>query len=221
MFMESGLGIMDWDSLRRRARELESTLEVALPELSKLASSSTNSPHGDAQRLTTQIESSLSEFRECKEQMAGHVERSGTAATTAVLQRYREVLFDFDSEYKRVSSRLQRDRDRDALLGGAKRSKEGGDSEHMEPLLRERKSIGGALRGVADTIAQGVEARQMLAAQRATLEGSHLSIGGIISSMPSVDEIIVKLQNKKTRNNVILGTTVGCCVSFLLWAIIH
>jgi hypothetical protein len=39
MFMEAGVA-MDWDSLRRRAREIESDLEQWIPELSGLLSSS-------------------------------------------------------------------------------------------------------------------------------------------------------------------------------------
>lgn len=195
---------MNWREATHLARDLETQLEALLPESDKCAA---------------QIQAALAELRKCVAAMSAIVQESPTTATAAVLQKYRDVVADAESEYKRRAEAAQKMRDRDALFKGANEDIEAGDDESLDPLLRERKSIGGALRGVADSMAQGLEARAALARQRQTLTGSSSTMTGMMEALPSVNDVISAMQRQQTRHNAVVGTTMGACACFLIWAV--
>lgn len=193
----------------RRARELEG-------ELDKLLAS-------PKQQDFSRIEGSLSELKECVSTMEAYVDKHSTMTHVALARRYRDALIDFDADYKRASVKARQDREREQLLKGAKTA-EDDDEEDLEggtggldPLMRERKSIGSALRGVEDTLTQGAEAREMLARQRQTLVGSNLTVAGLVEKLPNVNDVIAAMQRQQTRHNVIVATTIGGCACFLIW----
>ena len=73
---------------------------------------------------------------------------------------------------------------------------------------------------VGDVIEQAHEAQSDLASQRETLEGSTNTAQSLTDRLPSIDSIIQKMRQKKYRENAVVGVTVGCCASFLLWAVL-
>jgi hypothetical protein len=50
------------------------------------------------------------QLTECVEQMKLCISQGGRAASGPLLQRYREILFDYRTEYKKAASTLQRHR---------------------------------------------------------------------------------------------------------------
>lgn len=211
----------EWEKLRSRARYLESEIERALPDLTSLVKAPSASGSEES-RLSSSIEGNLKELGVIRDAMAVEVERSASAARTAVLQRCREILSDFESEFKRASKELKTNNDRKKLFCGANvddpESGEGG--EHMQKILKERKHVGNAMRGVGDVIEQAHEAKADLAAQRQALEGSNFTMANMTANLPTIDGVIQAMREKKTRHNAIIGVTIGCCSSFLLWAVL-
>ena len=203
--------------LVRRSRELEQELEAALAEFGRLLGKSSRT--GEEVRLSSKIEKDLTALRSCADEMVG-----SSVASAAKAQRYREIAYDFELELKRISRELKRERDRAALFSGAQTTDDDNvdpETGGTQPLLEERKHVSGALRGVAAVLGQGLEARAALARQRAALGTSHLTLSTMVQRLPSVEDVITAMQQKKTRHNAVIGTTIGCCASFLIWAVIH
>lgn len=211
---------IDWEKLRSRARYLEAELERALPDLVSLVKAGSSA--SEEARLTSSIEALLKELGEVRDAMAVEVARAPSAARTAILQRYREVASDFAAEQKRAVKELRARSERNRLFCGASADdpEAGEGGEHMQPILKERKHVGNAMRGVGDVLDQAAEAKADLAAQRSALEGSALTLGDLASNLPTIEGIIEAMKQKKTRNNAIVGVTIGCCSSFLLWAVL-
>ncbi|KAH8048622.1 hypothetical protein JL722_12440 [Aureococcus anophagefferens] len=177
-----------WEKLRSRARYLEAELERSLPNLVSLVARPSTSG-AEESRLSASMEGLLAELRDVADAMAVEVEKAPSAARNAILQRSREVAGDFERERKKAT---------------------------REPILKERKHLGNASRGVGDVLDQAAEARSDLAQRGA--EGSELTLGGLVAKLPTVEGVIEAMRQKQTRNNAIIGVTIGCCSSFLLWA---
>ena len=139
----------------------------------------------------------------------------------AVVERCRAVVVDYSSDVGRVAKQLRKNADRAKLFSGADDvvDLEGGP-DHLKGVHRERKATTNALRGVGDVIEQAHEAQSDLASQRETLEGSTNTAQSLTDRLPSIDSIIQKMRQKKYRENAVVGVTVGCCASFLLWAVL-
>lgn len=212
---------MDWERLRSRARYLESELERSLPDLTRIARD-THSTGAEEARLSTAIEAALKELADVAERMGAEVERAPSAARSAVLEKYADVLSTFRGEYAGTARELKATRDRRALFCGADASdpEGGGGASHLAPVAKERQHVANAARGVGDVIEAAHEARSDLASQRATLEASHTGVGGIAASLPTIEGVIEAMRAKKTRHNAIIGVTIGLCSSFLIWAVI-
>ena len=147
--------------------------------------------------------------------------REPSPARKAVVERCRAVVVDYSSDVGRVAKQLRKNADRAKLFSGADDvvDLEGGP-DHLKGVHRERKATTNALRGVGDVIEQAHEAQSDLASQRETLEGSTNTAQSLTDRLPSIDSIIQKMRQKKYRENAVVGVTVGCCASFLLWAVL-
>ncbi|KAH8097280.1 hypothetical protein JL720_167 [Aureococcus anophagefferens] len=207
-----------WEKLRSRARYLEAELERSLPNLVSLVARPSTSG-AEESRLSASMEGLLAELRDVADAMAVEVEKAPSAARNAILQRSREVAGDFERERKKAMREVKTNSDRSRLFCGADADDPEAGGEHLQPILKERKHLGNASRGVGDVLDQAAEARSDLAAQRAALEGSELTLGGLVAKLPTVEGVIEAMRQKQTRNNAIIGVTIGCCSSFLLWAV--
>ncbi|CAN0321726.1 unnamed protein product, partial [Scytosiphon promiscuus] len=82
--------------------------------------------------------------------------------------RYREILFDFSTEFKKTSAALQRKRETTELFKSSRGGAGQGDLE-QEHLLREQNAIHSSLQSATGVLGQAAEARESLRHQRATL----------------------------------------------------
>ncbi|KAH8044005.1 hypothetical protein JL722_14899 [Aureococcus anophagefferens] len=204
-----------WEKLRSRARYLEAELERSLPNLVSLVARPSTSG-AEESRLSASMEGLLAELRDVADAMAVEVEKAPSAARNAILQRSREVAGDFERERKKAMREVKTNSDRSRLFCGADADDPEAGGEHLRPILKERKHLGNASRGVGDVLDQAAEARSDLAG--AALEGSELTLGGLVAKLPTVEGVIEAMRQKQTRNNAIIGVTIGCCSS-LLWAV--
>ena len=135
-----------------------------------------------------------------------------------------QVVVDLRSEHARLAKELRRHADRAKLFSGAAGG--GGDVDveagpsHVREVLQERKHTTNALRQTGDTLEQARETRADLAAQREALEGSTATAAGMLGRLPTIDGVIQAMRQKKVRENAVVGVTIGCCASFLLWAVL-
>ena len=208
-----------WEQLRAQARKIEGDVERALPQLASLAADGDSG--AEAQRLLKTVEDHLKALARVRDSLSNEEARDPSPARKAVVERCRAVVVDYSSDVGRVAKQLRKNADRAKLFSGADDvvDLEGGP-DHLKGVHRERKATTNALRGVGDVIEQAHEAQSDLASQRETLEGSTNTAQSLTDRLPSIDSIIQKMRQKKYRENAVVGVTVGCCASFLLWAVL-
>lgn len=218
-----------WDDLRREARKLESELDVKVAAYGKLGSGyEYGYSKGEAGMATDQllhskageIEKLLARLSDINDSMRSTMS-GGADSRSHVLARHRDIMHDFQQEFRRLQSMVGATRDRLDLLGGA-----GGSGQHA-PLLQGQTSNAGLLlreRGMLASTnaaldevmgtAQSVGAG--LGQQRTVFEG----IGGKMSSLgakfPVVNTLLNAVRRRKNRDNLILAAVVAACTLFIL-----
>ncbi|CAN0167858.1 unnamed protein product [Pylaiella littoralis] len=190
------------ESFRREAHRLEADLEVKTQAYSRLSQRMNSDILYDAedpvdgtqeQLLAGEIDQLLSALGECNERMGVEVAKGGRKADSAMLQRYREILFDFSTEFKKTSAALQRKRETTELFKSSRadRGPGGGGDLEQEHLLREQNAIHSSLQSATGVLGQAAEARESLRHQRATL-------GAASSTLSSMQ---VRQADRQTRDH--------------------
>ncbi|KAJ1558304.1 hypothetical protein HK405_013984, partial [Cladochytrium tenue] len=134
-----------------------------------------------------------------------------------MLQRHRDILYDYSKEFKRTKSNLSAARDHAQLLGGGSMDDHPfRNSSAQEYLLSERNKIDGA-HGMADQVLeQAYETREQLDAQRRMLQGSRTRLGGTMNRVPLVNQLLARIGAKKRRDAIVVAVVVAVCVTLLL-----
>lgn len=140
----------------------------------------------EEQGLSLEIDRLLSSLSDCNDRMSHCVASPGTSsrtANTALLQRYREIYFDFKREFDETASAIQKKREsaelfRGAVLRGYRENtatKGGGhssgneDGSLMSHLYREQDALGSSLRSAGSVIGQAGAVRDVLLSQRRSI----------------------------------------------------
>ena len=224
----------EWEALRKQAKKYERVLEERVSAYSRLA----QRMHADMlydeenplmegqeeQGLVMEIDNLLASLADCNERMGHCVSNGARTANTALLQRFREIHYDFKREYEETSSNIQRKRDSIELFRGAARDTQralnggldGGDGG-MSHLYREQDSLASSLKSAGSVIGQGNEVRDALWNQRRSLQASSGALGQLSTQFPSIGRVIVSIQQKRYRDNMIVAVVIAGCICFTLW----
>mmetsp|Transcript_21475 Transcript_21475/g.48483 ORF Transcript_21475/g.48483 Transcript_21475/m.48483 type:complete len:222 (+) Transcript_21475:143-808(+) len=214
----------EWENLRRQAKKIERVLEEKVSAYSRLA----QRMHSDMlydeenplmegreeQGLAIEIETMLTNLGECNERMAACVNSGTRTANSALLQRYREIYFDFKRDFTETASAIQRKREQVELFRGAAASRQGGGETH---LYREQDALNSSLKSASGVIGQAGEVRSALWGQRKLLEGSSGHLGSLSASFPTIGRVIGSIQQRRYRDNMIVGLVISACICFTLF----
>ena len=213
------------------ARMLESSLEAKVSQLARLNATLTPSsfdntdeenpaPHvAQEQELATEIEDKLRDLTGVKDRMQSHVAASPSRSSEALLQRYREILFDFKTEFEGTRRKIQQKRESAELMRRSDGSAPGDQSE-MDKLLRERGAINSSQRMTGDIIGQAMATKDSLEKQRSVFTGSASKMSGLGSVLQGANSLIANIGRRKLRNNVVLALVVAVCLCFMIWLFI-
>lgn len=218
-----------WDDQRREARKLESELDIKVAAYGKLCSSyeygysKGESGLATDQLLATkaaEIEKLLARLSDLNDGMRSTLS-GGADSRSHTLARHRDILHDFQQEFRRLQSVVGAARDRLDLLGGG-----GGSGQHAPLLQGERNSMGLLLRergmlastnaaldevmGTAQSVSTG------LGQQRAVFEGVTGKLGALGAKFPVVNTLMNAIRRRKNRDNLILAAVVAACTLFIL-----
>ena len=210
---------------------LESSLEGKVTQFARLNASLTPSSfdntdeenpapdRAEEQELVSEIDAKLLALTEVKDRMQTHVAANPSRPHDALLQRYREILFDFKTEFKKTQGAIQRKRESAELM---RRSDGGGpgDQSEMDTLLRERGAINSSQKMTSDIIGQALATKDNLSKQRNIFTGSASKMGGLNGVLQGANNLISNIARRKLRNNVVLALVVAVCLCFMIWLFI-
>ncbi|RLN69749.1 hypothetical protein BBP00_00000160 [Phytophthora kernoviae] len=220
-----------WEELRGSARTVERTLEdkiAAYTAISRAQSRSStavydeeNPPEetADERELAVDIENALTSLSDTIDEMNVHVNRTSVKTQDAMLQRYREVYFDFNTEFRRSMSSLQEKREAQKLFGNRTHNGHSEDVE-MDSLLNERRAVDSSRSMTSSIIEQAMATKNALENQRRQFTSSHGKVATLGSSFAGINTLVDQIRRKKMRNNTILALVIAGCVCFTLWWVV-
>mmetsp|Transcript_36650 Transcript_36650/g.47330 ORF Transcript_36650/g.47330 Transcript_36650/m.47330 type:complete len:223 (+) Transcript_36650:208-876(+) len=215
----------EWESLRRQAKKIERLLEEKVSAYSRLA----QRMHSDMlydeenplmegreeQSLAIEIETMLSSLSDCNDRMAQCVKSGARTANAALLQRYREIYFDFKRDFAETAGSIHRKREQVELFRGAAASKMKSDGEAH--LYAEQEALSSSLRSAGSVIGQADEIRSALWSQRRLIESSGNALGSLSTQFPSIGRVIGSIQQRRYRDNMVVGLVISLCICFTLF----
>ena len=188
----------------------------------------------DAAVLETQIPSLLQSLAMIISQMTMIIQSTSSSASAnttnnttnnLLIKRYRDIMVDYEREFKSASEGLLRKRQTVELFSGANKASslevlagdDGDGNEEMSHLLRERSSLANTLSSSSSIINQAQASFQALRNQRASLAGSQSGVSNISGLAPSIGRVIERIRRKRGRDNLVLGGVISGCILFTLW----
>ena len=218
------------ESLHRRAKGLEASLEVKIQSLSILshkinadfwADEESAMTRTDEDKVSKEIERLLIDLNECISSMKeseDSVPNLGSQHKDNLIKRYDEIYFDYKTEFQNASTALRRKRESMALFEGAGNNRDGdGEDSATALLLAERNTIANSMRSIGDVIGEATEAKVFLKNQRGLLDGGFSQLSGLNTRLPTFDQVIDGIQKKKFRDQAIIACIIGLCLIFIIW----
>merc|ERR1712198_199035 len=198
----------NWEGLRKQARALENEIDLKLVSFSKLG---TNYKHGDQfgdkapllgedtlHSTEQQLESLLTQLSSINDQMSTYATGVGEQRSAAIhhtLQRHTEILQDYRQEFTKTSSNISSMLEREELLSSVQNQISGnkkGRNEKMDSLQRELEHTRNSERMIDEQINIALETRDDLS-----------------SKFPLINSLVNKINLRKRRDTIILGSVIG------------
>ncbi|EDV22077.1 uncharacterized protein TRIADDRAFT_50669 [Trichoplax adhaerens] len=232
-----------WEESRRKARSLESTIDLKLVSFSRLgtntnynirgtknesAQSSTPLLGDDSKHMVDtmalEIEQLLSKLQDVNDNMSDYVNAMGHASpnTTLVhtLQRHRDILQDYRQEFRKTRDNINTCREREELLGDVMndihRYKSAATNRKTDLYLKENEHIRSSERLTDEAINMAMATKENLHSQRKMLGGITNRLSNVANRFPLVNSLIQRVNVRKRRDSIILGCVISTCIILLL-----
>lgn len=216
-----------WEDQRREARRLENTLDTKLGQFAKLCSGYEQSySRGEGGLATDQLmdskaaelERMLSQLSDVNDRMKGTLAgRSDTRSHT--LTRHRDILHDYQQEFRRHNSSLIASRDRVQLLrGSTEKSSLLGSQGHTSSgaLLRERGQISGANSALDEVMGTATAISGRVSEQSQLFENIGNKVLAVGAKFPAINGVINAVRRKKSKDTIILASVIAVCTVLIL-----
>ncbi|KAJ0004000.1 hypothetical protein NQD34_010214 [Periophthalmus magnuspinnatus] len=235
-----------WEDLRKQARQLENELDLKLVSFSKLCTSyssgntglainqrarsdSVGSSHDNLMvAMTTEIEQLLAKLTSVNGKMAEFT--AGTlphnAALMHTLQRHRDILQDYTNEFHKTKTNFFNLREREDLLGSVHRDIEsyksgsGVNNRRTELFLKEHEHLRKNSMVIL-CLSIAMATKENMTFQRGVLKSIQTRVTTLANRFPAINSLIQKINLRKRRDSLILGTVIGVCTILLLLYTFH
>ncbi|KAK6920289.1 hypothetical protein RJ641_016193 [Dillenia turbinata] len=222
-----------WEELRKESRKLEGDIDVKLSSYAKLGARFTHgngsgyadsgSPTVGSSRswksMEMEIQSLLEKLQDTNDSMsrcAGSA--AATASVTQKLARHRDILHEFNQEFKRIKSNINSVREHAELLNSVRdeiSEYKASGSPRMQ-LLRERAAIHGNISHLDEVISQAQATRSVLGSQRALFGDVRGKVKLLSDKFPVIRGLLGSIRRRRSRDNLILSAVIAACTLFLI-----
>uniref|UniRef100_A0A8C6WFK2 Golgi SNAP receptor complex member 1 n=1 Tax=Neogobius melanostomus TaxID=47308 RepID=A0A8C6WFK2_9GOBI len=229
-----------WEDLRKQARQLENELDLKLVSFSKLCTSYSSSRDGRRgetsdttpllnnstqdrmfDTMSVELEQLLAKLTAVNDKMAEYTNTPGTASLNAALmhtlQRHRDILQDYTQEFHKTKGNFLAIREREDLLGSVRKDIEtyksgsGVNNRRTELFLKEHEH----LRNIA------MATKENMTSQRGVLKSIQSKVNTLANRFPTINNLIQRINLRKRRDSLILGSVIGVCTIILLLYALH
>ncbi|KAK0418233.1 hypothetical protein QR680_013447 [Steinernema hermaphroditum] len=233
-----------WESLRKKARQLEIDIDSKLVSLNKLHSSpqatridmtggaQTSSPKSKRdvfEALARDIETLISGLTKVNNQMADLAQQniaSGNSSFQHTLRRHREILRDYCTEFQRSHANMNSQLHREELLSGNPSSDD--DAPHLNTrnratdfYLKENEHLGSCDRLIDDQMSLAMGVKENLHRQRSQMFDVTKKLQLLGKKFPMVNSLMQKIKTKKQKDTIILSGVIAACFLFTFLYVFH
>ena len=133
------------------------------------------------------------------------------------------ILQDYKQEFSKTKANIEAAIEREDLLSSVHRDindyrqNTNANSKRMDLLLQESESARNSERMIDDQINIAIEARETLVNQRLVFKTIQTKLNDITNRFPVINSLVQKINLRKRRDSIILGTVIGLCLTLLLW----
>ncbi|KAL7635654.1 UNVERIFIED_CONTAM: hypothetical protein RMT77_013471 [Armadillidium vulgare] len=227
---------MSFEELRKKARQLEHEIDNKLVAFSKLAASygsvnaSVNSDRdsdtsplltGDQkyETISTELEQLLSALSEINERMNNSAQNSFESVHT--LQRHKDILQDYTKEYQRTNSTIKSRKERQQLLSSGRNGTELMTGlSRRDMYLKESEHLVNSERLIDEQINIALETRDHLKTQREAFKMLQTKMNDLTNRFPVINTLMTKINFRRRRDALVLGSVIGLCLTFMMWWIL-
>lgn len=227
-----------WEYLRKQARQLENELEQKLTSYSKIAAQvgrsvgyglgSKKNDGNSSEAMELELEELIKKLTSVVNSMAEVVDRPSTTSTNPsmmhMLQRHRDILYDYSKEFKKTKANIQAAKNHSDLLSSVREdisSFKSGASSETDYFLSERGRIESSHRMTDMVIEQAYETREEMGRQRSSLLNINSRMSRLINTFPGLNSLIGKINSRKRRDTIILSVIISLCIILIFLYMRH
>ncbi|XP_067362553.1 Golgi SNAP receptor complex member 1 isoform X2 [Channa argus] len=181
--------------------------------------------------MSVEIEQLLTKLIAVNDKMAEFTNTPGTASLNAALmhtlQRHRDILQDYTHEFNKTKGNFLAIREREDLLGSVRKDIEtyksgsGVNNRRTELFLKEHEHLRNSDRLMDDTISIAMATKENVTSQRGLLKSIQSRVNTLANRFPAINNLIQRINLRKRRDSLILGTVIGVCTFLLLLYAFH
>jgi Golgi SNAP receptor complex protein 1 len=224
--------INEWDSLKEEARVLGAAIDTKLHALNKY---STTGPRYKAVETShfarskrasfiqdaQEVEDLLKQLEEANQKLEVIMyKKAGGSSDQHAVRRYHDVLKDYMHEFHRVREVVEKQMDREDLLGGSTSSQDGDTflnnrNRSSELLLQEHEHIGNSDRLLDDQINLALGVKENLNHQQRRVGGVMQQLQKTMKKYPAINNVLQKIRMKKRKDTIVLAGVITICLILL------
>jgi len=209
-----------------RSSLLDAAETGTMPSTSTTSKNSSSDEEREERTLADDIHRALARMSDLIDsRMAPAAAQSGRSQHALLVKRYREIHFDCSADFQKTSASVSRRREAAELFRGASDRDGSADGDgdasnrdpEMEQLLRERNSLGGALRSAASVLGQASEVRSDLRNQGQSLRNVGGKVLNIASNVPGLNTLVEGIRRRRNKDDLVVSGVIAACILFTLW----
>uniref|UniRef100_A0AC34FGK8 Golgi SNAP receptor complex member 1 n=1 Tax=Panagrolaimus sp. ES5 TaxID=591445 RepID=A0AC34FGK8_9BILA len=247
----------EWDSLREEARVLGAAIDTKLHALNKYSTTgprykAVDSSHFARSKRSAfiqdaqEVEDLLKQLEDANQKLEVLMyKKAGGSSDQHAVRRYHDVLKDYMHEFHRVREVVEKQMDREDLLGGS--TSQDGDTflnnrnrsselllqehEHItntermlddqiknrssELLLQEHEHITNTERMLDDQINLALGVKENLNHQQRRVGGAMQQLQKTMKKYPAINNLMQKIRMKKRKDTLVLAGVITVCLILL------
>jgi Golgi SNAP receptor complex protein 1 len=227
---------VDWEDLRKQARQLENEIDAKLMSFSKLCSNyvardqtshhlSIDSPPTSSSfdAMSIEIEKLLERLSDINKRMTDAIPEflgSNTAATHT-LQRHHEICQDYRREFERTKANIRNFKIReDQLINNNNNNSDtngsGLNSRRQDYYLRETGHLTNSDKLMGEHLERAENLKKDLIDQRRLFKNITNKVITLSNRFPLMNNMLQKIKFKKRKDSLVLGFVIALCIIILL-----
>ncbi|XP_077995428.1 Golgi SNAP receptor complex member 1-like isoform X2 [Glandiceps talaboti] len=180
--------------------------------------------------MAMEIEQLLAKLTAVNDKMADYTSCMALSAPSAALihtlQRHRDILQDNTHEFHKTKANITKYKEREDLLGSVRREidtykSSSGLNRRTDLYLKENEHIRNSDRLADDTISVAIAAKENLMSQRTTLKKISSGMSSILNRFPIINSLVQRINLRKRRDSIILGSVIAVCIILILLYALH